>query len=71
MIENVQELSASLAYMAKWADTLEGLRCHAAQTDPVLLPTTSAGPLNEIRRVLTEAREFVSTLPTTSDRKAT
>ncbi len=70
MIENVQELSASLAYMTKWADTLEGLRCHAAQTDPVLLPTTSAGPLNEIRRVLREAQDFVSTLPAVSERNA-
>ncbi len=69
-MENVRELSASLAYMARWADTLEGLRCHAAQTDPVLLPTTSAGPLNEIRRVLTEAQEFASRLPTAIERKA-
>lgn len=70
MIESVQELSASLAYMAKWADTLEGLRHHAAQTDPMLLPTISAGPLGEIRRVLTEAQEFVSTLPAVSERNA-
>jgi hypothetical protein len=60
MIHDAQELAASLDYAAKWADTLEGLRRHAQETDAVLLPTTSAGPLSEIRRVLTEAREFVS-----------
>ncbi len=60
MIHDAQELAASLDYAAKWADTLEGLRRHAQETDAVLLPTTSAGPLSEIRRVLAEAREFVS-----------
>jgi len=60
MIHDAQELAASLDYAAKWADTLEGLRRHAQETDTVLLPTTSAGPLNEIRRVLAEAREFAS-----------
>ena len=62
MIHDAQELAASLNYAAKWADTLEGLRRHAQETDAVLLPTTSAGPLNEIRRVLAEAREFASRL---------
>jgi len=60
MIQDAQELAASLDYAAKWADTLEGLRRHAQETDAVLLPTTSAGPLGEIRRVLAEAQEFVS-----------
>ena len=60
MIHDAQELAASLDYAAKWADTLEGLRRHAQETDAVLLPTTSAGPLSEIRRVLAEARQFVS-----------
>lgn len=60
MIHDAQELAASLDYAAKWADTLEDLRRHAQETDAVLLPTTSAGPLSEIRRVLAEAREFIS-----------
>lgn len=59
-IHDMQELAASLDYAAKWADTLEELRCHAQETAAVLLPTTSAGPLSEFRRVLAEAREFVS-----------
>jgi hypothetical protein len=62
MIQDAQELAASLEYAAKWADTLEGLRRHAQETDAALLATTSAGPLSEIRRVLAEAREFVSRL---------
>lgn len=63
MIENMQQLAGSLQYIAGWADLLEGLRRHAQQTDPALLPTTSAGPLNELRRVLAEVREFVEALP--------
>jgi len=63
MIQNIQELSASLRYIARWADQLEGLRRHEEQTESGLLSTTSAGPLAEIRRVTQEAREFVETLP--------
>ena len=63
MIRDVKELSASLRYASGWADTLEGLRQHSEATDAGLLPTTSAGPLAELRRVIMEAREFVETLP--------
>ena len=63
MIRNIQELSASLYYMASWADMLEGLRRHAQEMDATLLPLTSAGPLSEVRWVLAEAREFVDGLP--------
>ena len=62
MIQDVNELSASLQYASRWADMLEGLRRHAEETNATLLPTTSAGPLAEIRRVLGEAREFVEGL---------
>jgi len=65
VIENMQQLAGSLQYIAGWADMLEGLRRHAQQTDAALLPTTSAGPLSELRRVLAEVREFVETLPET------
>jgi hypothetical protein len=40
----------------------KGLRSHTEETDATLLPTTSAGPLAEIRRVKGEAREFVEGL---------
>ena len=62
MIHDVKELSASLRYASSWADTLEGLRRHSEETDTTLLPTTSAGPLAELRRVIAEAREFVEGL---------
>ena len=62
MIENMPQLAGSLQYIAGWADMLEGLRRHAQATDATLLPTTSAGPLNDLRRVLAEAREFVEGL---------
>ena len=41
---------------------LEGLRRHSEETNATLLPTTSVGPLAEIRRVLGEAQEFVEGL---------
>ena len=63
MIQDIQELSASLRYISLWADQLEGLRRHEQQTESGLLSTTSAGPLAEIRRVTQEAQEFVETLP--------
>ena len=62
MIQDVNELSASLQYASRWADTLEGLRRYSEETDAALLPMTSAGPLAEIRRVLEEAREFAEGL---------
>ena len=68
MIQDVNELSASLQYASRWADMLEGLRRHAEETNATLLPTTSAGPLAEIRRVLREAREFVEELAVEADK---
>ena len=59
MIQDRQELSGSLRYLAGWADLLEGLRRHAKETDTTLLPITMEGPISELRRVLAEAREFV------------
>ncbi len=67
MIQDVQELLASLRYASDWADTLEGLRRHSQETEASLLPTTSAGPLTEIRRVMLEAREFVEGLTQEAD----
>ena len=59
MIQNIQELTASLRYASAWADKLEALREHSAETEASLLSTTSAGPLAEVRRVLAEGREFL------------
>jgi len=71
MIQDVQELSASLQYASHWADMLEGLRRHSEETDATLLPTTSAGPLAEIWRVLGEVREFVEVLAAETDGEGT
>ncbi len=71
MIQDVNELSASLQYASRWADMLEGLRRHSEETDATLLPTTSAGPLTEIRRVLGEAREFVEGLASEANGEGT
>jgi hypothetical protein len=71
MIQDVNELSASLQYASRWADLLEELRRHSEETDATLLPTTSAGPLAEIRRVLGEAREFVEGLTADADGEGT
>jgi len=62
MIQEVQELSASLRYATSWADKLEALRHHSAETESALLSTTATGPLAEICRVLLEAREFAEGL---------
>lgn len=62
MIQDIQELAASLRYASAWADKLEALREHSVETEPSLLSTTSAGPLAEVRRVLAEAREFAESL---------
>lgn len=59
MISDAQELAASLRYVQKWADTLEGMRRDAEERDATLFPTVSAGPISEIRRVLAEASDFL------------
>ena len=62
MMQNIQKLTAALRYASAWADKLEALREHSAQTESSLLSTTSAGPLAELRRILAEAQEFTKSL---------
>ncbi len=62
MIQDVQELAASLRYAPAWADKLEALRQHSVETEASLLSTTSTGPLAEVRRVLAEAYAFADGL---------
>ncbi len=59
MIENNAQLAATLDYIAKWADLLEGMRSHEAEQNGGVFPTTVAGPLQEIRVNLEAARMFV------------
>jgi hypothetical protein len=60
-IQSEAELVATLDYIAKWADTLEGMRRHELEqnthSDSVFL-TLVAGPLQEIRTNLEAARAF-------------
>ena len=45
MIENNAQLAATLDYIAKWADTLEGMRRHEVEPNCGVFPTIAAGPL--------------------------
>ena len=58
MIENDVQLAATLDYIAKWADTLEGMRRHEAECNGGIFPVLAAGPLQEIRSNLDIARAF-------------
>ena len=58
MIENDAQLAATLDYIAKWADLLEGMRRHEVEQNGGVFPTLAAGPLNEIRTNLEVARAF-------------
>ena len=62
MIENEAQLAAALDYIAKWADTLEGMRRHEAEQHGGFSPTLAAGPLGEIRANLEAARIFAHTV---------
>ena len=60
MIENDAQLAATLDYIAKWADTLEGMRLHELNKNGGIFPTIVAGPLHEIRTNLEAARAFAN-----------
>lgn len=66
MIENDAQLVATLDYIAKWADTLEGMRRHEAEQNGGVFPTIAAGPLNEIRANLETVRAYIHTAGDTS-----
>ena len=60
MIENHTQLAATLDYIAKWADILEGMRCHEVEQNGGVFPTIASGPLHEIRTNLEAARAFAN-----------
>ena len=60
MIENQEQLAATLAYIAQWADKLEGMRQYELQAGNGLFPTLAAGPLSEIRKSLELARDYAN-----------
>lgn len=61
MIENNEQLAATLDYIAKWADALEGLRqVEAAENKTSFFPVSANAPLTEIRKNLELARDYVN-----------
>lgn len=65
MITNNTQLSASLRYISRFADALEGMRRHALEDEhsAAMLPGLSEGPLAQIRQTLTEIRAYVDSQP--------
>ena len=59
MIENDAQLAATLDYIAKWADALEGMRRHEVERNGGVFPTLAAGSLQEMRANLEIARAYV------------
>jgi predicted ATPase len=60
MIATTNELTATVEYVVKLADTLEGLRLYAQETgETALLPLNAAGPLAHLRENLAEIRAYV------------
>ena len=63
MIENEAQLAATLDYIAKWVDALEGMRRYEAEHNGGVFPTLAAGPIQEIRSNLEAARAFAHAAP--------
>ena len=61
MIENTEQLIATLDYITKWADALEAMRLHEIEQNGGVFPTLLAGPLQEIRTNLATACAFAHT----------
>lgn len=63
MIENNTQLAAALFQMESFADTLEGMRRHAQQTEPSVFAVTSGGFINLLRERIAEIKVYVDALP--------
>ena len=63
MIENDRQLAAALFQMESFADTLEGMRRHAQETEPSVFTVTSGGFVNLLRERIAEANAYVGSLP--------
>ena len=60
MIANITELKATLGYITKLADSLEGLRRYAQETgETALLPLSSAALLVHLREKLSKVRVYI------------
>lgn len=60
MIENDEQLAATLEYITKWADALEGMRQYELQAKNGLFASLADGPLGEIRKNLELANAYVN-----------
>lgn len=63
MIENDRQLAAALFQMESFADTLEGMRRHAQETEPSVFTVTAGGFVSLLRERIAEARAYVGSLP--------
>ena len=63
MIENNTQLAAALFQTESFADTLEGMRLHAQQTEPSVFAVTSGGFINLLRERIAEIKVYVDALP--------
>ena len=63
MIENDRQLAAALFQMESFADTLEGMRRHAQETEPSIFTVTAGGFVSLLRERIAEAKAYVESLP--------
>ena len=63
MIENDRQLAAALFQMESFADTLEGMRRHAQETEPSVFTVTAGGFVSLLRERISEAKAYVESLP--------
>lgn len=63
MIENDRQLAAALFQMESFADTLEGMRRHAQETEPTVFTVTAGGFVGLLRERIAEAKAYVESLP--------
>ncbi len=63
MIENDRQLAAALFQMESFADTLEGMRRHAQETEPSVFTVTAGGFVSLLREQIAEAKAYVESLP--------
>ena len=67
MIENDRQLAAALFQMESFADTLEGMRRHAQETEPSVFTTTAGGFVNLLRERIAEAKAYVESVPSAEE----
>ncbi len=63
MIENNRQLAGAIFQMESFADTLEGMRRDAQQSEPSVFAVTSGGFVNLLRERIAEIKVYVETLP--------